>query len=492
MGKPWEIHQGDVRRVCKRLEENSFDALLCDPPYGLSFMGRRWDYDVPTPMLWAEVERVLKPGAHGIIFGGSRTFHRTTTAVEDGGFEIRDVIQWLYGSGFPKSLNVSKAIDSSLGNEREVTGTAGKLWEKWEENSGGSSTKPRSGLRRDKPASDDAAAWHGYGTALKPGYEPALLVRKYPDGTVAENALKWGVGGIAIDVCRIGCDERFVAPAGNDGKTPASVAPVNVSGYEGQTVVGRWPSNVIFTHDDRCVKVGTRESNQRVEMTESTGIPISSNRSMGGPNYGRSVVGTASRPPEELWACVPNCPVRILDDQAGDRPGMSGGGKHRQGYPGGMFDGIDSTNTARNDTGGPSRFFYTAKADAYQRNAGCETLSKKRSEGADALRDRGRGAAERANIHPTVKPLDLIRYLASLILPPKRDTPRRMLVPFSGSGSEMIACMQAGWEEVVGIELQAEYIEIATARIKNGGVLSALADPKMRRRKKGGERETRR
>ena len=508
-------------------------------------MGRRWDYSVPSALLWSEVERVLKPGAHAMIFGGSRTFHRTVVAAEDGGLIPRDLMFWIYGSGYPKSHNASKAIEKLEGEE-------------------------------------EAEDWIGFGTALKPSYEPILLARKMLDGTVAENALKWGSGALAIDVSRIGSDEPFVAPAGNTGKTAASFAPVNVTGYEGQTVVGRWPSNII--------------------IDEVTG--------------------------------------KVLDVMFGDHPGMSGGGKHRKDYAGGMFGGIDSEGTARNDNGGVSRFFkttepddlgselfhaakailaewlpsnvstaerrstlsrervgsalkavvarasservtvtstsglftsvtvsefetlcesaialiltserkcwpellqgkhtlsrslasaavaleqtgittittslstsdgsvvavtfentqrsvevgeadsrsrvfYTTKADRYQREAGLEKM-KKVPKGVGALRDGGRTATTSANTHPTVKPIDLIRYLAALILPPKRSTPRRILVPFSGVASEMIGCMQAGWDEVVGIEREAEYIAIAKARITGGGVLSGLMDKKMRRRK---------
>lgn len=396
MSRPWEIHHGDVRRVCKTLEAKSFDAVLCDPPYGLRFMGRRWDYSVPSAMVWSEIERVMKPGAHAMIFGGSRTFHRLACAVEDAGFEIRDVLMWLYGSGFPKSFDVSKGIDDALGCEREVTGTAPPLWESWEANAGGKGT-PRSGLRRDKPASPQAEQWQGYGTALKPGYEPILLVRRYSDGSIAKNALEWKTGGLAIDACRIGSGS-----------------------------IGRWPANVILD--------------------------------------------------EEAGA--------MLNKQSGERPGMSSGGKHRPEYSGGMFGSIDSTHTARSDTGGASRFFYTAKADPYQRNAGLDALPKRsraentnRKEGSAGSAHARAGAGSKdgaANHHPTVKPIDLIRYLARMILPPKRDTPRRILVPFSGSGSEMIGCLQAGWDEVVGIEREAEYIEIAKARISKGGVLSKL------------------
>ena len=488
-GKPWQILHGDVRRVCKALPRDYFDATLSDPPYGLSFMGRRWDYSVPSAMLWSEVERTLKPGAAGIMFGGSRTFHRTCVAVEDGGLEIRDVLMWLYGSGFPKSYDVAKGIDDALEDvpfENPTTSRSSLLSVDGGSYRGGVGTKQTA---KDVPitsaASAEAKAWEGYGTALKPAYEPILLVRRYLDGTVAENALKWGTGGLAIDASRVGTSGGPAARALNNGENGVR----QVYGTYGATRTeaidaGRWPANIILTHSATCEFVGTKPSKEKAVHTQSTGKPVSSNRAMAGPNYGPTVVGATQRPDEEVWRCAEDCPVRIMNEQSGERPGMSSGGKHRSDYPGGMFGGIDSTSTARGDSGGAARFFYTTKADPYQREAGTHTISKKRAQGVGALRDGGRGGSERGNIHPTVKPIDLIRYLATLILPPKRETPRRILVPFSGSGSEIIGCLQAGWDEVVGIEREAEYIEIAKARIANGGVLSGLQDRKLRRRKR--------
>lgn len=472
MGKPWDIIRGDVRRVCKTLEANSFDAVLCDPPYGFSFMGRRWDYSVPSAMVWQEVERVMKPGAHAMIFGGPRTFHRVAVAVEDGGLLPRDLLLWVFGSGFPKSLDVSKAIVNRLGHVRKITGTASSLWEDW---AGG---KPRSGLRHDDPASDLAKQWHGQGTALKPSYEPILLVRKLLEDTVAGNALAWGTGGLAIDACRIGNDERV-----NPSASPSGMwSTLDQGESNGRPAVGRWPANLILSHADDCKLVGQRSSKDKAVKTRSTGEVVSKNVSMGGPNYGRTVVGSSTRPDEEVWKCVEGCPVRMINTQSG-RTVSSDRVRHNGAFKSVAKNAdIPHDSAGYDDAGGASRFFYTAKADRYQREAGLDEM-KRRTQGADALRDGERGASERANGHPTVKPIDLIRYLAALILPPKRDTPRRILVPFSGVSSEMIGCMQAGWDEVVGIEREPEYIEIAKKRIMQGGVLSGLMDRKMRRKR---------
>jgi hypothetical protein len=173
----------------------------------------------------------------------------------------------------------------------------------------------------------------------------------------------------------------------------------------------------------------------------------------------------------EDWECVESCPVHLLDEQAGDRPGMSGGGKHRPGYAGGMFGGIDSTTTARGDRGGPSRFYYTSKASRTERDLGLEGTAVAKGSDTEALRDSGRGGSPAVlNDHTCVKPLDLCRYFARLLLPPPRKDgkPRRIIVPYSGSGSEMLGCLLAGWDEVVGIELDPKHAEKARLRISKG------------------------
>jgi len=373
--RPWTIHRGDVRAVVRTLAEKSIDAACLDPPYGLRFMGRRWDYSVPSVNVWSAMLRVLKPGAHAVIFGGSRTFHRLVVNVEDGGFEIRDVLMWLYGAGWPKSHDVSKAVDKRLGAKRtKVVGHKNSGLDK----GSGSTVSFRGATGRDEtglipitaPATA-AADWEGYGTGLKPAYEPALLARRMLGGTVANAALEHGVVGLDLVTSRVGED---VLPAAISGSSRMFKGVKNVVSLER---VGRWPSNVVLTHDPFCVDA----------------------------------------------ECASWCPVRMIDEQSR----------------------------------GASRFFYTAKAS--------------RSE-----RDRGLGEGEHSS-HPTVKPQDLVRYFARMVLPPKRrdGSPRRILVPFSGSGSEMIACLQAGWDEVVGIEQSLEYCEIAEARIRKGSIFERAA-----------------
>jgi site-specific DNA-methyltransferase (adenine-specific) len=245
-GRPCEILQGDVRQILKNVPDDTFHGLVSDPPYGLSFMGKRWDYDVPTVGTWAEVLRVLRPGAYGVIFGGSRTFHRLACSVEDAGFEIRDVVMWLYGSGFPKSLDASKAIDARLGKKdsRKVVGSSrGTSSVDGGSYRGGVGTKQRGvDVPITAPATTTAAAWDGYGTALKPAYEPALVVCKPSGETVSDTCMRWGTGAVAIDVCRVG---EVGGPA-HPGDHSASKSMFGMG--TAQVVElgkGRWPANVV-------------------------------------------------------------------------------------------------------------------------------------------------------------------------------------------------------------------------------------------------------
>ena len=194
------IINGDCLDVLKELEDNSVDSIVTDPPYGLSFMGKRWDYDVPNVDIWKECLRVLKPGGHLLRFAGTRTQHRMAVRIEDAGFEIRDMIAWVYGSGFPKSLDVSKAIDKAAGVEREVLGETRKGAQT---NSTGRYGAWGDGITPTAPATDAAKQWDGWGTALKPALEPITVARKPLIGTVAENVLQHGTGAINVDGGRV-------------------------------------------------------------------------------------------------------------------------------------------------------------------------------------------------------------------------------------------------------------------------------------------------
>jgi site-specific DNA-methyltransferase (adenine-specific) len=323
------LHHGDCLQVLRSDElgydyrlgyaaplipDDSIDAVVTDPPYGLGFMGKEWD-DLPPGLPFAqECLRVLKPGGHMLAFGGTRTFHRLACAAEDAGFEIRDSIAWLYGSGFPKSLDVSKAIDKAAGATREVTGTI--RTRDLSRHGGEIKGDMLVGVSRGSaevpittPATPDARAWEGWGTALKPAFEPVVVARKPLAGTVAANVLAHGTGALNIDGCRVGDDER--------------------------------------------------------ERQRSTGELISGNSSMSGGNYGREIVGTVTgRWPANV--VLDESQAAELDQQSGELTS----GSRRAGTYGLMgYMGADVADmpAVEGDSGGASRFFYVAKADQGQR-----------------------------------------------------------------------------------------------------------------------------
>lgn len=379
-------------------DHEAFDAVLSDPPYGLGFMGKGWDHGVPSTDVWAAMLPLLRPGANVALFGGTRTAHRLAVAVEDAGFEIRDsIIAWMYGSGWPKPANVSKYIDRKLGAERPVVGS--RPWS-GKDPKGGSSTSAfaEDGQRKagvTAAGSPEAARFDGYHANLKPAHEPCILARVPPDGGMANNAMVHGVAGLNIDGCRMATtDDTYRNNPEHDGrgsnvaydtKTPKRSMPT------GSHPQGRWPANVILTCEELLCGPGD---------------------------------------PSEIQH-DPRCMVAVLDGQSGTltsgttkavpRNQQKQSGWYRESQQGKLY-------TARTgDTGGASRFFYTAKVSRAERGV---------------------------SAHPCMKPLALCTYIARLLLPPPRadGKPRRILVPYSGSGSEMIGCLASGWDEVVGVE----------------------------------------
>jgi DNA modification methylase len=250
------IHHGDCLEVLRTLPDCSVDAVATDPPYGLSFMGKRWDYDVPSVEVWAECLRVLKPGGHLLAFAGTRTQHRMAVRIEDAGFEIRDLIAWVYGSGFPKSLDVSKAIDKAAGAKREA-GVPGPHYAKRNNGNGspcfGDGIRDKSTALTTAPATEAARQWAGWGTALKPALEPITVARKPLIGTVAENVLAHGTGALNVDGCRVGGTVE-TWPA-----TRSYAAGQRQPGHSGDTQptgnapFGRWPANLIHDGSEEVV-----------------------------------------------------------------------------------------------------------------------------------------------------------------------------------------------------------------------------------------------
>ena len=425
MDQHYRILTGDVSDQLANLPDNFFDAVLSDPPYGISFMGKEWDKGVPSAATYSELARVLKPGAFGLHFGGTRMWHRLAVNLEDAGFELRDTVMWLYGSGFPKSHNISKAIEAkvltgkasmraqrqaAMGADYEPTELAGTPGYG---NTGARYTGTAGKGAELAIATEAAKLWEGYGTALKPAWEPALLVQKPLAGTFANNALTHGCGGLNIEGCRVGT-ESVTVRGGDEHTEPffgVGFKPVNIEH------TGRFPANLI--------------------LDEAAG--------------------------EALDAQAPSTGAFA--------PVKSGHSGKSRGIYGDYAERGDDGATFYADKGGASRFFYCAKASTKERNAGLGEgfeikAADHRSEVAAGLWARV-GVAPAKNNHPTLKPIALTEYLAKLLLVPARTDgqPRRILVPFSGAGSEMIGALKAGWDEVWGIEINPEYVAIAAARI---------------------------
>jgi site-specific DNA-methyltransferase (adenine-specific) len=256
MEMTYQLHLGDCLDVLATLPDNSVDSIVTDPPYGLSFMGKKWDYDVPSVAIWEQCLRVLKPGGHLLAFAGTRTQHRMACRIEDAGFEIRDMIGWVYGSGFPKSLDVSKAIDKAAEAKREVVGsrkltgtarikgqaafgaTSGRSEEAYQDGSDINDT-----LQITAPATPEAQQWSGWGTALKPALEPITMARKPFSSTVAANVIQYGTGAINVDGCRVGTD----GGGWSGGGSTMYEGGLSRDGGEARPVSGRWPANII--HD---------------------------------------------------------------------------------------------------------------------------------------------------------------------------------------------------------------------------------------------------
>ncbi len=246
------LYNMDCMEGMKLIADNSIDSIVTDPPYELGFMGNKWDstgiaYNVE---LWQEALRVLKPGGHLLAFGGTRTYHRMVCAIEDAGFEIRDQMQWIYGSGFPKSHDISKAIDKKLGAKREVVGSRIKKAGDMRSNSyGKGGNYDDIEINITSPSTDEAKQWDGWGTALKPANEPICMARKpISEKTVADNVLKWGTGGINIDDCRIPTNDKLERKQGSNKNTSTPNAPNNGWISEPQ-LVGRFPANVILDEE---------------------------------------------------------------------------------------------------------------------------------------------------------------------------------------------------------------------------------------------------
>ena len=334
---------GDSMDLLKNMEDNSVDSIVTDPPYGLSFMGKKWDYDVPSVEMWQECLRVLKPGGHLLSFAGSRTYHRMAVNIEDAGFEIRDQIMWVYGSGFPKSHNIGHKAEE----------------------------------------------WEGWGSALKPAHEPIVVARKPLIGTIVENVLEHGTGGLNIDESRV--------EYGTDGSIASNPLLRKKKGHSHKQSTDENSSNIKIKSEE-----GQFEANEKGRF-----------------------------------------PTNFIHD--------------------GSDEVVDLL-------GDKSRFFYCPKASTQERNAGCENIEPQEMgrnqsslEGGKMLTGAGNERSNtKNNFHPTVKPVDLMRYLCRLVTPPNGI----VLDPFMGSGTTGMAAKKEGFG-FIGMEREGDYYDIASARIKN-------------------------
>lgn len=540
----------DNYEYLKSLNDNSVDSVVTDVPYGLGaepdisevmkawvefgyykpknksgFMGKEWDAFVPQPIIWKEIYRVLKPGGHVIAFFGNRTYDLGVIAMRFAGFEIRDKIQylfddselrqsfidslsneqksvfeqifkngdtelsWNYGQGFPKSLDVSKAIDEKLGTEREIVGVKNNTYD-------GSIRNPENhkspaelsnigkwglietphGQPLNAPSSEEAKKYSGWGTALKPSSEPIVLARKpLNEKTVADNVIKYGTGGINIDRCRIGYEkEDRLLKGGTYGGNRKSGEGTSMFGNGGKSIEygdlpgGRFPSNLILSHSSGCKFLGyekvkgTSTGNGEAEVGEESNGAIKPIR------RGKFTDRTdeAGLETVEKWECSDTCPVKLMDEQSG----ILTSGAMRKSYeyqnngfsmgkPAGATKSIHEANT-----GGASRFYYVAKPSQWERNFGLDNFSDKlKSEsGANGERHKNSIVTRRIiakNIHPTVKPISLMRQLVRLITPPGGVC----LDPYAGSGTTGIACKIEGFNCIL-VDSEQEYIDIAKAR----------------------------
>lgn len=411
------FYTGDCLEILSEIPDTSIDSIVTDPPAAISFMGKEWDRNKGGRRQWvswltevmSQAYRVLKPGGHALVWAIPRTSHWTATALEDAGFEIRDCVIHIFAQGFPKSHNVSKAIDKAAGAEREVVGSKlGRPGYSLAVNAPGGRhaygewTDAESECAITAPATDDAKRWDGWGTALKPASEHWWLVRKPLSGTVATNVVEHGTGGLNIDGCRVEIGEKVRVTRNT------ALDVMNDAGWQPKSQVfeshslGRWPTNVVFTHSPDCED-----------------------------------------------SCVPGCPVGELDQQSGILTSGLYEPHHKRHVPRFGHGGTYGEDKGRNretptygDSGGASRFFplfrYQAKAPSKER---------------PKLPD---GTA-----WPTVKPVALTRWLVRLVTPPGGT----VLDPFGGTGTTAQACLEEGFKCVL---IERDETAIALAKIRLG------------------------
>lgn len=487
-----DVLHGDSLALMAEMPSCSMHAIVTDPPYAIDFMDKAWDHHA-TPAdfqewcrQWAaEAFRLLVPGGYLLAFGGTRTYHRLASGVEDAGFEIRDSIQWWYGSGMPKGRNAATAVDQHLGTPGSYGGVkaghedfvdrtddhaAGGRGEGWDRPWRADQSAVTRSHQKYIPAGPEAAAWEGWSTALKPAVEPIVVARKPFDGTIGAVLAVHGAGAIHVDATRVDYrslgDQAAAIPQGRIttkgpgaiGATPDAgrdIERVDYNGYDNSK--GRWPTNLLLGHDPTCVLVGTVVAggdNRAQDELGSRPRVFAPNDDRPGtplpnaPVYGDELV--------EAWDCAPGCPVALLDTQAGER---------RSGTPGTIRGGVNTSTalgaesrppgtpmTGYGDTGAASRFYPTFSWDD-----DLDVPFFYAGKASRAERDAGAGGR---NMHSTVKPVALMRWLLRLVAP----AGGHVLDPFAGSGSTGVAAILED-VRLTCIEREGEHVAVARARI---------------------------
>ena len=436
--KDYKLYQGNMLDMLEMIESNTIDSIITDPPYELNFMGKGWDnsgiaFQSDT---WKKCYEVLKPGGYLLAFGGSRTFHRIACAIEDAGFEIRDTIMWLYGSGFPKSMNIGNVYDKKMGNERvkikkPVSYPDSNCWGVPNPTTVKNATSFKIDTNKVNAGAGyrwhtkGTSKWEGWGTCLKPSFEPIIIARKPFKGSLVDNVIEYGVGGLNIDECRVETNDKYSYPNGGGGSSfgiGKGIDGTRTKPTESNPL-GRFPANTILTYDDTDFD----------EVCD--GFP-----------YTKGEIGRAGR--------------------------KNGGNYNASSYKFGVV-----TDYGLKDSGSASRYFYCAKASKKDRDEGLEEFEDKSSAKMFRTANNTSNTISKGferfdtkpskNIHPTVKPTELMQYLIRLVTPNNGT----ILDPFNGSGSTGKAAMYENKEKnkgykYIGIELTEEYLPIAKARIE--------------------------
>ena len=419
----YKLYQGNMLDMLEAIQPESIDSIITDPPYELNFMGKGWDNSgiAFQPSTWQKCYEVLKPGGYLLAFGGSRTFHRIACAIEDAGFEIRDTIMWLYGSGFPKSQNIGKKYDKKMGNDREKIGEVKIGKTSLGDGSGWDTSQNMKDIKATGKIdiTKGTSKFEGWGSSLKPSFEPIIVARKPFKGSLVDNVIEYGVGGINIDECRVGNGTGNAKPK-YEPNNKNNVYGKGLGGGDYENTNGRFPANTILTYDET-------DFDEVCGGFPNTKSGVAVRHNSGGNTFG----GNNKKPPME--------------------------------------------DLGYNDSGSASRYFYCAKASKKDRDEGLDEFEEKEVRVLNATNPEleqkddvsARFITVKKNTHPTVKPTDLMQYLVRLVSPDGAT----ILDPFNGSGSTGKAVMYENRErnknyKYIGIELTEEYLPIAKARIE--------------------------